>query len=198
MMVFPFPDNLAINIHFSNKISNSVQVMLISCFMFFLIFYVAQFFSNFLFLHFIQPTQRAGFQSKKPDRVSRRATPPCRRVKCLGSPDREGSVTIVGAVSPPGGDFSDPVTSATLSIVQVFWGLDKKLAQRKHFPSVNWLISYSKYIKALEPYYENYGQRGANTFQLCPSEVVTVLFFPPCTKRMMTQQFVCHLQFLAS
>lgn len=172
--------------------------MLISCFMFFLIFYVAQFFSNFLFLHFIQPTQRAGFQSKKPDRVSRRATPPCRRVKCLGSPDREGSVTIVGAVSPPGGDFSDPVTSATLSIVQVFWGLDKKLAQRKHFPSVNWLISYSKYIKALEPYYENYGQRGANTFQLCPSEVVTVLFFPPCTKRMMTQQFVSHLQFLAS
>ena len=50
------------------------------------------------------------------------------RVRCLGSPDREGSVTIVGAVSPPGGDFSDPVTSATLSIVQVFWGLDKKLA----------------------------------------------------------------------
>jgi V-type H+-transporting ATPase subunit A len=52
--------------------------------------------------------------------------------------------SIVGAVSPPGGDFSDPVTSATLGIVQVFWGLDKKLAQRKHFPSVNWLISYSK------------------------------------------------------
>lgn len=64
------------------------------------------------------------------------------RVKCLGNPDREGSVSIVGAVSPPGGDFSDPVTSATLGIVQVFWGLDKKLAQRKHFPSINWLISY--------------------------------------------------------
>mgnify|MGYP003314303628 CR=1 FL=1 len=76
------------------------------------------------------------------------------RVKCLGSPSREGSVTIVGAVSPPGGDFSDPVTSATLGIVQVFWGLDKKLAQRKHFPSVNWLISYSKYNNALEPFYE--------------------------------------------
>jgi len=73
---------------------------------------------------------------------------------CLGSPSREGSVTIVGAVSPPGGDFSDPVTSATLGIVQVFWGLDKKLAQRKHFPSVNWLISYSKYDKSLEPFYE--------------------------------------------
>lgn len=76
------------------------------------------------------------------------------RVSCLGSPGREGSVTIVGAVSPPGGDFSDPVTSATLGIVQVFWGLDKKLAQRKHFPSVNWLISYSKYTQSLEAYYE--------------------------------------------
>lgn len=78
------------------------------------------------------------------------------RVTCLGSPRREGSVTIVGAVSPPGGDFSDPVTTATLSIVQVFWGLDKKLAQRKHFPSVNWLISYSKYVKALEPFYDGF------------------------------------------
>lgn len=76
------------------------------------------------------------------------------RVKCLGNPKREGSVSIVGAVSPPGGDFSDPVTSATLGIVQVFWGLDKKLAQRKHFPSINWLISYSKYTRALDPYYD--------------------------------------------
>ena len=76
------------------------------------------------------------------------------RAKCLGNPEREGSVTIVGAVSPPGGDFSDPVTSATLGIVQVFWGLDKKLAQRKHFPSVDWLRSYSKYMKALDDYYE--------------------------------------------
>jgi len=76
------------------------------------------------------------------------------KVQCLGNPSREGSVTIVGAVSPPGGDFSDPVTSATLGIVQVFWGLDKKLAQRKHFPSVNWLQSYSKYLKSLDPHYE--------------------------------------------
>ncbi|XP_065845596.1 V-type proton ATPase catalytic subunit A-like isoform X2 [Oscarella lobularis] len=73
---------------------------------------------------------------------------------CLGNPRREGSVTLVGAVSPPGGDFSDPVTSATLGIVQVFWGLDKKLAQRKHFPSVNWLTSYSKYMRALDDFYE--------------------------------------------
>merc|ERR1719384_229702 len=74
-------------------------------------------------------------------------------VECLGLPKREGSVTIVGAVSPPGGDFADPVTTATLSIVQVFWGLDKKLAQRKHFPSVNWLISYTKYMAVLEPFF---------------------------------------------
>ncbi|XP_062500222.1 V-type proton ATPase catalytic subunit A-like [Corticium candelabrum] len=76
------------------------------------------------------------------------------KVVCTGNPKREGSVTIVGAVSPPGGDFSDPVTSATLGIVQVFWGLDKKLAQRKHFPSVNWLSSYSKYMRALDDFYE--------------------------------------------
>ncbi|CAG0894106.1 unnamed protein product [Cyprideis torosa] len=76
------------------------------------------------------------------------------RVKCLGNPEREGSVSIVGAVSPPGGDFADPVTSATLGIVQVFWGLDKKLAQRKHFPSINWLISYSKYTRSLDDFYD--------------------------------------------
>ncbi|KAF8626150.1 hypothetical protein AX15_005044 [Amanita polypyramis BW_CC] len=76
------------------------------------------------------------------------------RALCLGNPVREGTVSIVGAVSPPGGDFGDPVTSATLGIVQVFWGLDKKLAQRKHFPSVNWSISYSKYTKVLESFYE--------------------------------------------
>jgi len=75
------------------------------------------------------------------------------RVSCLGN-GLEGSVTVVGAVSPPGGDFSDPVTSATLSIVQVFWGLDKKLAQRKHFPSVNWNISYTKYMRVLDPFFQ--------------------------------------------
>jgi V-type H+-transporting ATPase subunit A len=79
------------------------------------------------------------------------------KVKALGSPNREGSVSVVGAVSPPGGDFSDPVTSATLSIVQVFWGLDKKLAQRKHFPSINTSLSYSKYTGVLDKYYsQNY------------------------------------------
>merc|ERR1719401_1990632 len=78
------------------------------------------------------------------------------RVSCLGSPSRRGSVTIVGAVSPPGGDFSDPVTTATLAIVQVFWGLDKKLAQRKHFPSINWNISYTKYMQTLEVFFDKF------------------------------------------
>lgn len=75
----------------------------------------------------------------------------------LGSPGRIGSVSIVAAVSPAGGDFSDPVTTATLGITQVFWGLDKKLAQRKHFPSINTAVLYSKYTGVLDPYYaENY------------------------------------------
>lgn len=72
----------------------------------------------------------------------------------LGSPERSGSISIVGAVSPPGGDYSEPVTSSTLNIVQVFWGLDKKLAQRKHFPSINTSASYSKYTTILDKYYE--------------------------------------------
>ena len=77
-------------------------------------------------------------------------------VQCLGSPERTGSVSIVGAVSPPGGDFSDPVTVNTLYNVQVFWGLDKKLAQRTHFPAVNWLTSYSKYENILEPFFNKF------------------------------------------
>ncbi|SMN18301.1 similar to Saccharomyces cerevisiae YDL185W VMA1 Subunit A of the eight-subunit V1 peripheral membrane domain of the vacuolar H+-ATPase [Maudiozyma saulgeensis] len=72
----------------------------------------------------------------------------------LGSPDRIGSVSIVAAVSPAGGDFSDPVTTATLGITQVFWGLDKKLAQRKHFPSINTSVSYSKYTNVLDKFYD--------------------------------------------
>lgn len=78
--------------------------------------------------------------------------------ECLSTNGRKGSVTVVGAVSPPGGDFSDPVTAATLGIVQVFWGLDKKLAQRKHFPSVNWNLSYSKYINILMPHHLKYNE----------------------------------------
>ncbi len=68
------------------------------------------------------------------------------RVICLGKDNRIGSVTVVGAVSPPGGDFTEPVTQNTLRIVKVFWGLDSKLADRRHFPAINWLISYSLYV----------------------------------------------------
>ena len=78
------------------------------------------------------------------------------RALVLGSAKRKGSISIVGSVSPPGGDFSDPVTSCTLGIVEVFWGLDKKLAQRKHFPSINISLSYSKYSAVLEAYYEKH------------------------------------------
>ncbi len=67
------------------------------------------------------------------------------RFKLLGSDAREGSITAIGAVSPPGGDISEPVTQNTLRIVKVFWGLDAPLAQRRHFPAINWLTSYSLY-----------------------------------------------------
>lgn len=68
------------------------------------------------------------------------------RVKLLGSKNKEGSVSVTGAVSPPGGDFSEPVAQNTLRIVKVFWALDADLADRRHFPSVNWLKSYSLYL----------------------------------------------------
>lgn len=74
------------------------------------------------------------------------------RVIPLGT-KKEGSVTVIGAVSPPGGDFSEPVTQSTLRVTKVFWALDAKLAQRRHFPSINWLTSYSLYLDALEPWY---------------------------------------------
>ncbi len=67
---------------------------------------------------------------------------------------KEGSITVIGAVSPPGGDFSEPVTQNTLRIVKVFWALDAKLAQRRHFPAINWLNSYSLYTKALVDWYK--------------------------------------------
>jgi V/A-type H+-transporting ATPase subunit A len=65
-----------------------------------------------------------------------------------------GSVTVIGAVSPPGGDFSEPVTQNTLRIVKVFWALDAKLAQRRHFPAINWLTSYSLYLDTLHGWYD--------------------------------------------
>jgi V-type ATP synthase alpha chain len=71
------------------------------------------------------------------------------RAEVLGSPGREGTITAIGAVSPPGGDISEPVTQNTLRIVKVFWGLDAPLAQKRHFPAINWLTSYSLYMDAV-------------------------------------------------
>jgi V/A-type H+-transporting ATPase subunit A len=75
------------------------------------------------------------------------------RIKCNGN-NQTGSLTIVGAVSPPGGDFSEPVTQNTLRIVRVFWSLDARLADRRHFPAINWLNSYSLYSKVLEEWFK--------------------------------------------
>jgi len=76
------------------------------------------------------------------------------RVKCLGKDGREGALTVIGAVSPPGGDLSDPVVQATLRVVKVFWSLDDKLAYRRHFPAINWLTSYSLYRETLRKYFD--------------------------------------------
>lgn len=74
-------------------------------------------------------------------------------VKCLGSEEREGSLTAIGAVSPPGGDLSEPVTQSTLRIVKVFWGLDYDLSYARHFPAINWLKSYSLYQDKMDDYF---------------------------------------------
>ncbi len=71
------------------------------------------------------------------------------KVVCLGEDERQGAITAIGAVSPPGGDLSEPVTQATLRIVKVFWGLDAQLAYRRHFPAINWLNSYSLYLDSV-------------------------------------------------
>ncbi|MGN9161846.1 V-type ATP synthase subunit A [Clostridium sulfidigenes] len=71
------------------------------------------------------------------------------KVICLGKDGRQGAVTAIGAVSPPGGDLSEPVTQSTLRIVKVFWGLDAQLAYKRHFPSINWLSSYSLYLDSI-------------------------------------------------
>jgi len=74
------------------------------------------------------------------------------RVICLGKENREGALTVVGAVSPPGGDLADPVVQATLRVVKVFWSLEAKLAYRRHFPAISWLNSYSLYVDSVEKY----------------------------------------------
>ncbi|MEI7856838.1 MAG: V-type ATP synthase subunit A [Methanomicrobiales archaeon] len=75
------------------------------------------------------------------------------RVVCMGAGERNGSITVVGAVSPPGGDFSEPITQNTLRVVGTFWALDTNLAYRRHFPSVNWIKSYSLYLDSIGEWY---------------------------------------------
>ena len=77
-------------------------------------------------------------------------------VRCMGSEERTGSVTAVGAVSPPGGDLSEPVAQGTMRIVKVFWSLDASLAYRRHFPAINWLNSYSLYLSSLRPWFDEH------------------------------------------
>ena len=81
------------------------------------------------------------------------------RVISLGKEGREGTLTVIGAVSPPGGDISEPVSQATLRIVKVFWGLDSSLAYKRHFPAVNWLTSYSLYLDRLSGWFETHVHR---------------------------------------
>jgi V/A-type H+-transporting ATPase subunit A len=95
------------------------------------------------------PVER-GFPAYLPDRVAEfyeRGG----KAKVLGRPERTGSVTMVGAVSPPGGDFNEPVTIHTMKFTGTFWGLDETLAYRRHFPAINWLKSYSLYSERLSP-----------------------------------------------
>ena len=94
-------------------------------------------------------------------------------VECLGSDNSEGSITAIGAVSPPGGDTSEPVSQATLRIVKVFWGLSASLAYRRHFPAIDWLKSYSLYDlneyfnRELDP---EWGKQVAKAMQLLQEE----------------------------
>lgn len=97
------------------------------------------------------------------------------RVISLGTEGREGTLTAIGAVSPPGGDLSEPVTQATLRIVKVFWGLDSSLAYRRHFPAINWLESYSLYLDVLDDWIsahvaKDWNQLRADTMRLLQEE----------------------------
>ncbi|MHC1582475.1 MAG: ATP synthase subunit A [Candidatus Syntropharchaeia archaeon] len=94
------------------------------------------------------------------------------RCRLLGSDERYGSVTIVGAVSPPGGDLSEPVSQATLRVVSTFWALDTSLADRRHFPAINWLRSYSLYLDSTE---EWFNKNAAPDFRKQRNEMMVIL-----------------------
>ncbi|MGQ9471739.1 MAG: V-type ATP synthase subunit A [Candidatus Aminicenantales bacterium] len=97
------------------------------------------------------------------------------KVTCLGSDQRLGALSVIGAVSPPGGDLSDPVVQSTLKVVKVFWALDDRLANMRHFPAINWLLSYSLYAENLKPFYqkkvaEDFPELRQEAFQILEEE----------------------------
>lgn len=92
--------------------------------------------------------------------------------KCLGSDDRKGHLTVVGAVSPPGGDLSEPVTQNTLRVTKVFWALDSALAYKRHFPAINWLNSYSLYDSNVAEFFEREGGTGFNDLRKKAMEIL--------------------------
>ncbi|NOQ96137.1 MAG: V-type ATP synthase subunit A [Desulfobacterales bacterium] len=94
------------------------------------------------------------------------------RVVTLGSEERVGSVSIIGAVSPPGGDFSEPVAQNTLRVVSAFWALDTNLADRRHFPAINWLTSYSLYLDFVKPWFD---QNVDKDFQILRGDMMALL-----------------------
>jgi len=94
------------------------------------------------------------------------------RVECLASKKRIGSLTVIGAVSPPGGDFSEPVTQNTLRVTKVFWALDSALAYKRHFPAINWLTSYSLYNENLEEYFKKEVAPDFNKYRIKAMELL--------------------------
>jgi len=95
------------------------------------------------------------------------------RIKCTGNPEREGSLSVIGAVSPPGGDLSDPVVQATLHVVKVFWSLQARLAYQRHFPAIDWLSSYSFYQQYLKYQFEDVEQ--GNEMESLASKAMSLL-----------------------
>lgn len=94
------------------------------------------------------------------------------RAICYGKDGREGAVSVIGAVSPPGGDLSEPVTQNTLRVTKVFWGLDAQLAYQRHFPAINWLNSYSLYAQTLGEYWDGFYD---GEWSVCRTEAMSIL-----------------------
>ncbi len=94
------------------------------------------------------------------------------RVVVLGTPERTGSVTLVGAVSPPGGDFTEPVTTHTLRFVRVFWALDANLAYTRHYPAINWILSYSAYVETVKTWW---AERVSREWHMLRSQLYQIL-----------------------